>query len=350
MDMPGRSYTSGTGYRYSINGQEKTPEIAPNTTTAEFWQYDSRIVRRWNVDPVVKEYESPYATFGGNPIWFADIDGSDTTKPGTAVRDFKFAMNHPNFGPSWGWLYNWLPENKTGDKVVGTMAGVGSAAEGAIVGLKNLVTDPIGTFKTAMDMGHVGRPNATQTQYLIQSANQYSENENAYGSSYANFFFWSKTTTEVASVAIPSVKAFKSPTPFYTADMAAMDYAILESMKPNKPSFKVVSAMESNGKITLDVNGSHFPKNVNSNLGLASATSEKWPLLQCAEPKALNKMINLGMSKSSVSSATFSLRSGYTYRGSTIFSDMQFSSGRIVAPKAPCSNCNSLLQGTKNRR
>ena len=76
--MPGRSYTIGNGYRYSINGQENTPEIAPNTTTAEFWQYDARIVRRWNVDPILKEYESPYATFGGNPIINIDPDGSDT--------------------------------------------------------------------------------------------------------------------------------------------------------------------------------------------------------------------------------------------------------------------------------
>ncbi|MBK8140135.1 MAG: hypothetical protein IPK57_03410 [Chitinophagaceae bacterium] len=78
MLMPGRSYTTGNGYRYSINGQENTPEIAPNTTTAEFWQYDARIVRRWNVDPILKEYESPYATFGGNPIINIDPDGSDT--------------------------------------------------------------------------------------------------------------------------------------------------------------------------------------------------------------------------------------------------------------------------------
>src|SRR5690606_16048981 len=76
MQMPGRSYTSGNNsYRYSINGQEKTPEIAPNTTTAEFWQYDARIMRRWNIDPVYKN--SPYSVFGGNPIWFSDINGLD---------------------------------------------------------------------------------------------------------------------------------------------------------------------------------------------------------------------------------------------------------------------------------
>ena len=43
--------------------------------SAEFWQYDSRLGRRWNVDPVFKEYESPYACFAGNPVWFADPSG-----------------------------------------------------------------------------------------------------------------------------------------------------------------------------------------------------------------------------------------------------------------------------------
>ena len=78
MELPGRTYSTGNGYRYSINGQEKTPEIAPNTTTAEYWQYDARIVRRWNVDPVFKEYESPYSAFANNPIINVDPDGSDT--------------------------------------------------------------------------------------------------------------------------------------------------------------------------------------------------------------------------------------------------------------------------------
>jgi len=28
---------------------------------AEFWEYDPRIGRRWNINPVGKEWESPYA-------------------------------------------------------------------------------------------------------------------------------------------------------------------------------------------------------------------------------------------------------------------------------------------------
>src|SRR5690606_11077332 len=80
MGLVGREFNFGDAYRYSINGQEKTPEIAPNTTTAEYWQYDARIGRRWNVDPVVKYYEGTYAVFHSNPLYFPDPLGNDPPK------------------------------------------------------------------------------------------------------------------------------------------------------------------------------------------------------------------------------------------------------------------------------
>jgi hypothetical protein len=53
MEMPGRSYTASTAYRYGFNGQEKSIEINSdgNSYTAQFWEYDSRSGRRWNLDP-----------------------------------------------------------------------------------------------------------------------------------------------------------------------------------------------------------------------------------------------------------------------------------------------------------
>ena len=69
-------------YRYGFNGHEKSDEIkgSGNSYTAEFWEYDPRVGRRWNVDPIRKEYESPYATFSNNPIWLIDPTGSDTIR------------------------------------------------------------------------------------------------------------------------------------------------------------------------------------------------------------------------------------------------------------------------------
>lgn len=73
--MPGRNLQSSNNYRYSINGQEKSPEINTNTTTAEFWQYDSRIGRRWNIDPKPITSISVYVSFNNNPIINMDING-----------------------------------------------------------------------------------------------------------------------------------------------------------------------------------------------------------------------------------------------------------------------------------
>ena len=79
--MPGRKYQQGSSsYRYSINGQEKETELNENITSAEYWEYDSRLGRRWNVDPKQKVWESPYACFSNNPIINIDIHGdSDST-------------------------------------------------------------------------------------------------------------------------------------------------------------------------------------------------------------------------------------------------------------------------------
>ncbi|MDQ3191693.1 MAG: hypothetical protein M3Q58_08875 [Bacteroidota bacterium] len=86
--MPGRSFNS-TDYRYGFNGMEKTDEISGsgNHYTAEFWEYDPRTARRWNIDPVVKPWESSYATFLGNPILFIDPNGDDPSTDVTKNED-----------------------------------------------------------------------------------------------------------------------------------------------------------------------------------------------------------------------------------------------------------------------
>ena len=77
MLMPGRKYkaTSSSNYRYGFNTQERDEELSENIYTAEYWEYDSRIVRRWNTDPDVTADESPYAVNHNNPIVFNDPDG-----------------------------------------------------------------------------------------------------------------------------------------------------------------------------------------------------------------------------------------------------------------------------------
>ncbi|MDP1803208.1 MAG: AHH domain-containing protein [Bacteroidota bacterium] len=90
MDMPGRDWHI-SNYRYSMNGQEKDDEIFSGAMSAENWEYDSRIGRRWNTDPIVYEWQSPYSTFNDNPIYFADPDGLYGDPPSTITKATKTA-------------------------------------------------------------------------------------------------------------------------------------------------------------------------------------------------------------------------------------------------------------------
>jgi RHS repeat-associated protein len=64
-------------YRHGFNGQEKVDEISGsgNHNTAEHWEYDTRLGRRWNLDPVIKSWQSGYACFSNNPIVMIDPNG-----------------------------------------------------------------------------------------------------------------------------------------------------------------------------------------------------------------------------------------------------------------------------------
>ncbi len=88
--MPGRKYSSNS-YRFGFNGMEKDDEVFGSTGTsytAQFWQYDSRLGRRWNLDPKPNPSISQYTTFNLNPIMFTDVLGD------SSVWDNKGYMVH----------------------------------------------------------------------------------------------------------------------------------------------------------------------------------------------------------------------------------------------------------------
>lgn len=84
----GRSFST-TEYRFGFNTQEKTDEISGpgNHNTATFWEYDGRLGRRWNLDPVTKPWESHYACISDNPVANTDPDGDDIIVPNVADRE-----------------------------------------------------------------------------------------------------------------------------------------------------------------------------------------------------------------------------------------------------------------------
>jgi len=83
----------GDRYRFGFNGQEKVNEISGmgNHNTAEFWEYDTRLGRRWNVDPVDQISISNYAVFRNSPLVYTDVDGDcvdcDENYPDAEIGD-----------------------------------------------------------------------------------------------------------------------------------------------------------------------------------------------------------------------------------------------------------------------
>lgn len=64
-------------YRFGFNSLEKDDELSGsgNSLTAQFWQYNSRLAIRFNLDPKPRIGFSPYSCLGNNPLIFIDPNG-----------------------------------------------------------------------------------------------------------------------------------------------------------------------------------------------------------------------------------------------------------------------------------
>ncbi len=85
MEMPGRKYSNGSGYRYGFNGKEKSDEIEGDGNIYDygFRIYNPRIGKFLSVDPLTKEYAwyTPYQFAGNKPIKYIDLDGKEESLP-----------------------------------------------------------------------------------------------------------------------------------------------------------------------------------------------------------------------------------------------------------------------------
>ena len=109
-------------YRFGYNGQEKVDEIsgAGNHNTAEFWEYETQLGRRWNLDPKPNPSISPLSVFANNPIWYNDVNG-DTLR-GETERDADATLHEMKnvFGENSALFNNYFTigsDGKTFEKV-----------------------------------------------------------------------------------------------------------------------------------------------------------------------------------------------------------------------------------------
>ncbi len=101
------SNLASDGYRFGFDNQERTDEIsgAGNHTTALFWEYDTRLGRRWNLDPKPQVSVSDYSVLSDNPLMNLDILGDKVTttveryktmKDGTEKKPKRFSFRKAN--------------------------------------------------------------------------------------------------------------------------------------------------------------------------------------------------------------------------------------------------------------
>jgi RHS repeat-associated protein len=83
---PHNQHTTKRGFQ----GQQKVDEISGegNHYTAEYWEMDPRLGRRWNLDPKYIAGESRYSVFSNNPVMYVDPLGDFRTKFGANVYKF----------------------------------------------------------------------------------------------------------------------------------------------------------------------------------------------------------------------------------------------------------------------
>ena len=78
-----------TPYLYEFNGKEFQDELGLNIYDMDMRQYDPAIARWVVQDPIVHFNQSPYSSFDGNPVFWADPSGaaaeSNTTSASTGV-------------------------------------------------------------------------------------------------------------------------------------------------------------------------------------------------------------------------------------------------------------------------
>lgn len=75
MAMQARSFSIQAKYRYGFNTQERDLELGGDVYTAEYWEYDGKLCRRWNLDPISFPYLSLYGVNFNSPVNMFDIKG-----------------------------------------------------------------------------------------------------------------------------------------------------------------------------------------------------------------------------------------------------------------------------------
>ena len=126
---------------------ESDPEVkgrAGHHYTTYFRQYDPRSGRWWSVDPVIHPWESSYASFHNNPVYFTDPFGSNPPPCQGCPENAKLDETHTDkSGQEWRYgltvygpdLFGWIKVTTSQEQPTGSLSeGTISPAQGGVGG------------------------------------------------------------------------------------------------------------------------------------------------------------------------------------------------------------------------
>jgi RHS repeat-associated protein len=201
------------------NDKELIDDADLNWYDYGFRNYDAQIGRFTQLDPLTDQYPelTPYQYAGNEPIANVDVDGLEpwSVLPGVTVTATKSASKSVSLVSAFktvmhaipgtlGALSTLIPENKTGEAIVGGVVGVGEASRDAVVGTYNMVRHPINTIAGMAEMSTVqGQVNAA-----VSVASNYVQSSSQFGERFTNARFISYAVTSIG-IAVAGPKVLK---------------------------------------------------------------------------------------------------------------------------------------------
>lgn len=175
-----RSGSDNMNYYFGNQGQMISPEMGEfsGIYSAEYWQYDSRIGRRWNIDPVTRASQSPYMTFNNNPIFFTDPQGlASVPRQQQVAKGDNLTRIAADNNVSVSDLMRWNPSIKDKNKIqVGQVLNVSDPEQDLLIGR---VREGLGGEGSESSIGGLPRRGELQLPGLSSNPNANDQLSNA---------------------------------------------------------------------------------------------------------------------------------------------------------------------------
>ena len=138
--------------QYKYNGIERQDELELGWDLAQYRAYEPTLGRFMQIDPIMKEHESPYAWNTNNPIIYADPTCADSTQRANAMQEAnRYVEQNPDPGGDGGYGFAGYHAGEPGSPIdcsgmvsqSANASGFGYLNNGNSTGVQNIVNQPL---------------------------------------------------------------------------------------------------------------------------------------------------------------------------------------------------------------